>query len=397
MNVLGIGTKNGAPIKLTNGELLKDSSGAIVIPKLSKTYLKGVASRGHGTYRTITNDLTDINALVNTSAEQNALADKRTKNLEHGDQWHEMGAYLVLFILPLVLIFFRRGIALSILPLAVPLTFLMLPSGQVHASIWSDLWQTKDQQAQEKFNKEDYLKAAEQFQNANWQGSAYYKAGEFEKALGAFEKDNSANGLYNQGNALAQLKKIDEAIEAYKKALELDPTLADAKENKEKLEALKKQQEQQQKSDDQQNQDKNEEGEQQESDSDSEQQQSQDQKDSEQQEQDQQSEQQKSDQQNKEKSEQSEQKESESEQEKDKKEQQTQQKKDEEQADEQQNQMQQLSAEEQQKLDQELEEKHLQIMNKVTDNPYLLLRNKMQLEYKKRRQQGYRSGVNKQW
>ena len=57
----------------------------------------------------------------------------------------------------------------------------------------------------------------------------------------------------------------------------------------------------------------------------------------------------------------------------------------------------QLSPEELEKIDQELEEKHLQLLNKVTDDPYLLLRNKMQLEYKKRRQEGYRSGVNKQW
>ena len=45
----------------------------------------------------------------------------------------------------------------------------------------------------------------------------------------------------------------------------------------------------------------------------------------------------------------------------------------------------------------ETEQKHQQLINKVTDDPYLLLRNKMQLEYQKRKQDGARPGVKKQW
>jgi Ca-activated chloride channel family protein len=37
------------------------------------------------------------------------------------------------------------------------------------------------------------------------------------------------------------------------------------------------------------------------------------------------------------------------------------------------------------------------MLNQVTDDPYLLLRNKMQLEYQKRRQQGYQPGEKKKW
>jgi Ca-activated chloride channel family protein len=383
LNILGVGSKNGAPIKLTSGELLKDPSGAIVIPKLYQDYLEGIAVRANGTYHTISNDLSDITALINNSGENNSLADKKTTAFEQGDQWQEMGPYLVLLILPFVLSYFRRGVSLAILPLSL----LILPVDSTYASVWSDLWQTKDQQAKKKFNNKEYFSAAEQFKNSNWQGSAYYKAKEFEKALAAFEKDNSANGLYNQGNSLAQLKKIDQAIQTYQKALDIDPNLLDAKENKEKLEALKKQQDQQQQEgDDQQNQEQEENGEQQKSDPKDDEQQSQNQKDKE----DQQSDSQPQDADQQENS-------NEDQQQDLNKEKQQEQQDEQKQSTEQQGQTQQLSPEEQEKLDQELEEKHLQLLNKVTDDPYLLLRNKMQLEYKKRHQQGYRSGVNKQW
>ena len=54
----------------------------------------------------------------------------------------------------------------------------------------------------------------------------------------------------------------------------------------------------------------------------------------------------------------------------------------------------QIAAEQQAK---ETEQKHQQLLNKVTDDPYLLLRNKMQLEYQKRKQNGTSQGVKKQW
>jgi len=398
LNILGIGTKNGAPIKLTNGELFKDRAGAIVIPKLYESHLKGVVSLANGTYHTISNNLSDITALIHNSSKNLGLADKKTTTFEQGDQWQEIGPYVVLLILPFVLIYFRRGISLAILPLSL----LILPVDSSYASVWSDMWQTEDQQAKRKFDNKEYLSAAEQFEHNNWQGSAYYKAEQFEKALAAFEKDDSANGLYNQGNSLAQLKKIDEAIAAYQKALDLDPKLLDAKENKEKLEAFKKQQqeqEQQQDGDKQQKQDEN--SEQQQSDAKNDEQQSQDKKDNEQKNQEQQSDNEPQDsnqqeQSNKDKDQQQDldkEKEQENKEQKQKQQQQDKQN----QSAEQEGQEKQLSPEELEKIDQELEEKHLQLLNKVTDDPYLLLRNKMQLEYKKRRQEGYRSGVNKQW
>ncbi|MBA6365226.1 hypothetical protein H4J42_15890, partial [Colwellia sp. BRX8-8] len=49
-------------------------------------------------------------------------------------------------------------------------------------------------------------------------------------------------------------------------------------------------------------------------------------------------------------------------------------------------------------LAEETEQKHQQLLNKVTDDPYMLLRNKMQLEYQKRRNsRSSRAKGKKQW
>jgi Ca-activated chloride channel family protein len=407
VNILGVGTKAGAPIKLSNGELMKDDNGAIIVPKLTENALQGVAQRGNGNYVTLSHDTGDIEKL--TFKPLIADSDETIESENTGDQWQEFGPYLLLLILPLVLSYFRRGALLVTLPFAL----ILIPNEKAHADIWQDLWKTKDQQGQAHFKQEEFQQAAEQFNNPLWQGSSHYKAGDYEQALTAYQQVDSAESLYNQGNALAKLQRMDEAIDAYSKALERDPNFADAKANKEIIEQLKKQQEQQkqdqqsgddgqenkdQQGDKQQDQDQqgeNQDGQNQ--DSDQKEQQSSDQTSESQEDKDQQrqsSDEQSSDEQQEQKNQQS------SESEKDAKQQESaaQQTKTEEEEDEnpenEQSAQAQLAAEQHAK---ETEQKHQQLLNKVTDDPYMLLRNKMQLEYQKRRQDRRNIGVKKKW
>ena len=444
LNILGIGTKNGAPIKLTNGELMKDYSGAIIVPKLTEGRLLGSAQRGRGAYRTINNDSTDILALLEKANEARTLQNdesKKTDDFNIGDQWQESGPYLLLVILPLLLNYFRRGNLLISLWLVMPLAFIVLPAKQVYASEanqtqptvaveptsqisaneehikehteeesfqhsvkkhWNNLWKTNDQQAQEKFDQKDFSQAAQQFDNNLWQGSAHYRAGEFEQALESFQKSDSAQALYNQGNSLAKLQKLDEAIKAYDQALKKDPQHEDALTNKNLLEQLKQQQEQQQKDqqgDDQQQDNKDaeqSESEQEKSDQQGEQQEQQEQQSDDAQDQQGESsqEQQKDEQQEKEAQENQQQSEQEK-QEQQRKEQEAAQAAENEQGEKNEQDAQaQLITE---KLAQEKEQKHQQLLNKVTDDPYLLLRNKMQLESRKRNQNRSSAGVKKKW
>ena len=448
LNILGVGSENGAPITLPSGELFKDSSGAIVVPRLPSQKLMSLASRGNGNYQTIKNDDSDINSLIINDKIREKNKNERQQNQQTGDQWQEQGAWLLVLVLPLMLSYFRRGSTLLIVPLScIPLLFLLSfsfvsptsfaaesneqsssatvtpsqelkPDGTSSHSWkkqWQNLWQTNNQQAQTHYNQKNYQEAAEQFENSQWQGSAHYKAGNYEAALEAFkqgEEANSANSLYNQGNALAQLQQYKQAIESYEKALSINPDLQDAKDNVEKIKQLQKEQQQQQQ---QQQQDDQSQKSQEQQSKDNQQQDSQNsQPQEEQNKQDKENQQQSDSDSNSDKTEQQQQN-SKSDSQKDNEEQGKSEKSNKEQKakEKTEQQAQQAAEQEEKKSDQgeektaaqiaaeqqakETEQKHQQLLNKVTDDPYLLLRNKMQLEYQKHKQNGTSQGVKKQW
>jgi len=251
LSILGVGTAEGAPIKTAQGGFLKDSQGNIVLPKLNSHELSRLSSQGKGIYKTITDDDSDIEALISQFDKPTEKSGNADNNLLI-DQWNEKGPWLLLLALPFAALQFRKGL--------LSLAFIcLLPFPETsYALEWKDLWQTQDQQAQQSFKQGNYQQAAEQFGDPQWKAASQYKAGQFEKTYETLNQDESATGLYNKGNALAQTGKLAEAIAAYKKSLEIDPENEDAKYNKalvEKEQEKQKQSEQdnQQQGDESQN------------------------------------------------------------------------------------------------------------------------------------------------
>lgn len=246
LSILGVGTPQGAPIPTGAGGFVKDSNGAILIPKLSPASLQMLAQNNGGSYRTLSADDRDITALLAATEE---LFPDATKELERDfDLWDDRGFWLVFLLLPIILVSFRKGnIALLLL---VPSLF----SDPASAFEWRDLWQTADQQASRALQEGDAETAQVLFKDPQWRGSAAYKAGDYQTAIDEFVQNNSADGHYNRGNGLAKSGNLDGAIEAYNQALKLQPDMADAIANRDLVEQLKQQQEQQQ-NQDQQNQD----------------------------------------------------------------------------------------------------------------------------------------------
>jgi Ca-activated chloride channel family protein len=248
LSVLAVGTEEGAPIQLTNGELLKDSRGAIVVPKLTVNNLTSLSNIGGGRYAPMQSDDSDINYLVEqTLIEQDQDDNEQSEPENFGDKWHEMGPYLLLLILPFAAYSFRRGI------ITVMLLGVLLPtySPEARADWWQDMWKTSDQQGMQAYNKNEYEQAANTFDDTLWQGTAHYKNEDYQAALESFAQVDPSDkrytdATYNAGNALAQLGEIDQAIAAYDKVLEQQPEHEEALANKALLERLKNQQEQQQ-------------------------------------------------------------------------------------------------------------------------------------------------------
>jgi Ca-activated chloride channel family protein len=247
ISVLGVGTTEGAPIPMKNGGFMKDSSGAIVIPRFDPAQLEQLASAGGGAYHQLTVDDRDLKAVLTASASKR-IDTAVEKSQRTTDVWREEGPWLLVVLLPLAALAFRRG-WLGIIAL---LFFLPVPHS-AYAFGWDDLWLRKDQQAAEQMAEDKPAQAAELFQDPAWKGTASYRAGKYEQAVQEFSQVDTPEANYNKGNALARLGKLQEAIDAYNQALKQDPKHQDAQHNKKIVEELLKKQQQNQQNQGQQN------------------------------------------------------------------------------------------------------------------------------------------------
>lgn len=261
LSILGVGTENGAPIPLGSGGFVKDTrSGNVIIPKLNISDLRRLASANNGNYQTVSNDDRDIDNLL--AAMESLFSDSTQQTDRSFDLWNDRGYLLALLLIPILLLTFRKGAVVVLL-----LAPLLFQSNSVEALEWQDLWATGDQQGAEALELDDAERAKSLFTNSQWRGSAAYRAADYEAAAEAFFTDETANGLYNSGNALAKSGDFASAIEAYERALALEPELEDAIFNRDLLEKLKQEQEQEQEEQSQEQQDQESSEQQQEQDS----------------------------------------------------------------------------------------------------------------------------------
>jgi len=249
LSILGVGGETPAPIPSGKGGFLRDIGNAIITTKLESASLRQLAQSSGGRYHDISSNNNDIESLLNLPAPIN----EQSRQVEREfDSWYDNGHWLVFLLLPLLLYCFRRG-AVAVLLLAPALS---LYSPESSALTWKDVWLTPDQQAQQTLTEGDAATAAEQFETPQWKGSAQYRAGDYAAAAQSFAQSDTAQAHYNRGNALAKAGELDDALAAYDEALKRNPDLDDAKANRQLIEDLKKQQENNQQDQNQQDQDK---------------------------------------------------------------------------------------------------------------------------------------------
>ena len=240
--VLGIGTEEGAPIRTSDGSFLTDETGAMVIPTLNKNVLQSLANRVNGRYHDIQLSDADLAYLL---TENPLLNDEELTEVEEEfDVWNEAGPFLLLLVLPLCALSFRRGWLFT--ATAIIVINFSIPAKQAVAFEWRDLWKTKDQQAAEAYANENHELAAGLFEEAGWRGAANYRAKNYENAVASFSTSDTPDGHYNRGNALALAGNLPEAIAAYDIAIARDPEHSDAIFNKEVVEMLLEEQESEQ-------------------------------------------------------------------------------------------------------------------------------------------------------
>ena len=237
-----VGTPEGAPIPLPQGGFAKDGTGNMVIPKLPVQRLQQFANQQGAYYVPMVVTDNDVETLLQLLAPQNHQTQKTERQF---DQWFEHGQYIPLLLLPFIALLFRRGWVFCA-ALCVPALVMQPQTAQ--ALSWQDLWQTKDQQAQQRLDQGDET-AAIAFASPERRANALYQQQQFTQAAEEYKALGRAQDAYNLGTALTQAGEYESAIEAFEKTLAMTPGNQAAEKNKaiaQKLLELQQQSEQNQ-------------------------------------------------------------------------------------------------------------------------------------------------------
>jgi len=219
VDVLGVGSAQGAPVPKADGGFERDAAGNVRIARRDDDALRETADAGGGRYAPLGSDGGGVSAIGAPTATQSAATGG-----EHADLWRDGGAWLLLALLPLTALAFRRGwVCVLALAFALP---------QARASGLDSLWSRPDQRAMQALQHGDYARAQTIARDPRLRGAAAYRKGDYAAAAREFARGDGALAQYDLGNALARGGEYDEAIAAYDRALQRDPRLHDARVNK---------------------------------------------------------------------------------------------------------------------------------------------------------------------
>lgn len=245
ISVLGVGTDAGGDLNFRTGQT--------VTVTLETDKLKQIAQLGGGEYHQITSSDADLNAVVlkPVSGENQAAVLAADLNAE---DWKSTGPYLLFLLLPFAALAFRKGWLLQLMLTTSLISVMAAPQPAMAAdwqktlsTQWEKLWHNQEQRADKAFEHKQYNDTIILSDDPLKRGTAAYKNEEYQAALDNFSQQESAAAHYNAGNALVKMQQYQKAIEAYDKALAIDPNMADAIANKKLAEALLKQQPQDEK------------------------------------------------------------------------------------------------------------------------------------------------------
>lgn len=269
--VLGVGTDAGAPIPLPNGGYKQDKSGKVILSKLNEAAMKDLAmATGGGYVRSVSGDL-DLEEIYFQGIKKLVEQDGQ-ETLNKKLPVYQFQIFIILGLLFLVLEIlvthkkrFWRG-------LFVLLVFISAFPGTGHA-----LNPFSFEGTNKKYEQGNYTASLQEYSkllkknpdnpelNYNL-GNTFYRLGQYDEAVDAYKKALNSHdenirkqSLYNSGNSLFRKNDLKGAIEYYDKALQIDKDYKEAELNKafaaKMQEQQKQQQEQEQQEKDQQEKD----------------------------------------------------------------------------------------------------------------------------------------------
>lgn len=249
--VLGVGTVEGGNIPNADAALESTYS------RLDRKGLDAVARQAGAYVTEVTTDATDVRRL-----NQHIQRHLSQVQENESERWQNEGYWLLYPLAILILFWFQRGWTIQWLSGILLLTLLcqppalateLLSSPAFPTSGFINLWLTPDQQGRFFFERGNFTKAAERFEDPLWKGIAYYVNEDFKNAVTQFSQINTPEAYFNLGNAYAHLGDYKTAIKSYDRVLGMKPDFTNAQLNREIVQArlekekeLKKEREQEQ-------------------------------------------------------------------------------------------------------------------------------------------------------
>ena len=108
VSVLAVATKSGAPIRQQDGSLLESADGSIALTRLDESGLRKLSSAGGGIYTELSVDNSDVESLLGSLNQEGIAGVQQTE--QEITQWIERAPWLLLLVIPLSLLVFRRGV-----------------------------------------------------------------------------------------------------------------------------------------------------------------------------------------------------------------------------------------------------------------------------------------------
>jgi Ca-activated chloride channel family protein len=232
--VLAVGTREGGPVRASEGGFETDSAGRRLVASLDVPGLEAI-SAGGAFVAGVTVDDTDVGRVQRRI--QSHL--QQVQQQDETARWKDRGYWLVGPLAFLCLLWFRKGwtVRWGVVVLALVVSAGCGPSGSGDLR-FADLFWTPDQQGRRHFERGEHALAAERFDNPMWVGAAHYRAGDYQLAVDSFSRVTSAEGAFNLGNAYAMLSRYEEALAAYEAAVAERPDWTEAVENRDAVLAM---------------------------------------------------------------------------------------------------------------------------------------------------------------
>lgn len=216
VEIIPVNTVTGADVPSPRSKRpMKDANGKTVRSSLNTEVINKLNSLEHIHVNQLTLDNSDMEILAK-SIRSNLEFNEENDDIE--SEWQDEGFWLIIPFAIFALMWFRKGWVVYTL-----LIMVSLSSCSTKDHSFKDLWLTEDYQAQQMAEKGDYEKAAETYRDPLRKGVAYYKSGNYEDAIEAFQIDTTAMGAYNLGLSYYQNGDYAAAELAFGKAVEMDP------------------------------------------------------------------------------------------------------------------------------------------------------------------------------